>query len=260
MSTNSIFDLSGKVALITGSTKGIGLAIAHELARHGASVVISSRKAQACELVAAKINTELSEKAGRAVSIPANISNKQEIKQLVDETVDKLGSIDILVCNAAVNPAYGPMSDLPDSAFQKILNVNIMSNHWLAQLVLPEMRRKKDGSIIIVSSVGGLRGHDKLGAYCISKAADLQLVRNLALENGCDNVRVNAISPGLIRTDFARALWEDPETLAERTENDPLRRIGEPHELAGIAVYLASQAGSFATGQNFVIDGGSTIV
>ena len=135
-----------------------------------------------------------------------------------------------------------------------------MSNHWLAQLVLPEMRRKKDGSIIIVSSVGGLRGHDKLGAYCISKAADLQLVRNLALENGRDNVRVNAISPGLIRTDFARALWEDPETLAERTENDPLRRIGEPHELAGIAVYLASQAGSFATGQNFVIDGGSTIV
>jgi len=260
MSTNSIFDLSGKVALITGSTKGIGLAIAEEMARHGASVVISSRKRDKCELVAEQINDELSGRPGSAVSIPANISNKEEIQKLVDETVDKLGSIDILVCNAAVNPAYGPMSDLPDSAFQKILNVNIMSNHWLAQLVLPGMRHKKNGSIIIVSSVGGLRGHDKLGAYCISKAADLQLVRNLALENGCDNVRVNAISPGLIRTDFARALWEDPKTLAARTENDPLRRIGEPRELAGIAVYLASQAGSFTTGQNFVIDGGSTIV
>jgi len=260
MITTTLFDLSGKVALITGSTKGIGLSIAEELARHGASVVISSRKGPMCETVASNINQELSGLPGCAVSIPANISTKEEIQRLVDETVNKLGGIDILVCNAAVNPAYGSMSDLPDSAFEKILNVNIMSNHWLAQLVLPEMRRKKNGSIIIVSSVGGLRGHDKLGAYCISKAADLQLVRNLALENGRDNVRVNAISPGLIKTDFAKALWEDPDTLAERTETDPLGRIGEPFELAGIAVYLASQASSFTTGQNFVVDGGSTIV
>ena len=144
-------------------------------------------------------------------------------------------------------------------AFEKILHVNIMANHWLAQLVLPEMKSRKDGVIIIVSSVGGLKGHGQLGAYCISKAADLRLVRNLAFENGPDNIRVNAISPGLIRTDFARALWENPATLQRRTANDPLRRIGEPEEIAGIAVYLAAKSGSFTTGQNFVIDGGSTI-
>ena len=151
------------------------------------------------------------------------------------------------------------MRDIPDSAFEKVLGVNIMSNHWLAQRVLPEMVERKDGSIIIVSSVGGLKGSPVLGAYCISKAADLQLVRNLAVEYGEHNVRVNAISPGLVRTDFARALWENPDILARRTAGDPLRRIGEPEEIAGIAVYLGSRAGSFTTGQNFVIDGGSTI-
>jgi thiosulfate/3-mercaptopyruvate sulfurtransferase len=184
---------------------------------------------------------------------------KAELEKLVAATHAQLGKIDVLVCNAAVNPFYGSMRDLPDEAFQKILGVNIMANHWLVNLVLPEMIERKDGSIIIVSSIGGLRGHDTLGAYCISKAADLQLVRNLAVEHGQHNVRVNAISPGLIRTDFARALWENPVLLAERTINDPLRRIGEPDEIAGIAVYLASRASSFTTGQNFVIDGGSTI-
>jgi NAD(P)-dependent dehydrogenase (short-subunit alcohol dehydrogenase family) len=151
------------------------------------------------------------------------------------------------------------MQDLPDEAFDKILGVNIKSNHWLVNMVLPEMRERKDGSIIIVSSIGGLRGSPVLGAYCISKAADLQLVRNLATEYGRDNVRVNAISPGLVRTDFARALWEDPEVLKVRTAGDPLKRIGEPREIAGAAVYLASSAGSFTTGQNFVVDGGATI-
>jgi NAD(P)-dependent dehydrogenase (short-subunit alcohol dehydrogenase family) len=257
--SSTLFDLSGKVALITGSSKGIGRAIAEEMARHGASVVISSRKADNCAAVADKINAELSGQAGNALAIPANISTRVELERLVSETRAQLGKIDILVCNAAVNPAYGSMSVLEDSAFEKILNVNIMSNHWLAQMVLPEMIERRDGAIIIVSSVGGLRGHDKLGAYCISKAADAQLVRNLAVENGPHNIRVNTISPGLIRTDFARALWENPETLAKRTQFDPLRRIGEPEEVAGIAVYLGSKAGSFTTGQNFVIDGGSTI-
>lgn len=256
---STLFDLTGKVALITGSSKGIGRAIAEEMARHGAQVVISSRKAENCTAVANAINEELADAAGGAVAIPANISTREALETLVNETRSQLGPIDILVCNAAVNPAYGSMSELPDSAFHKILDVNIMSNHWLAQLALPDMIERRDGAIIIVSSVGGLRGHDKLGAYCISKAADAQLVRNLAVEHGPDNVRVNTISPGLIRTDFARALWENPDTLARRTENDPLRRIGEPHEVAGIAVYLASRAGSFTTGQNFVIDGGSTI-
>jgi len=257
--SSSLFDLTGKVALITGSSKGIGRAIAEELARHGAQVVISSRKAEACQAVVDSINKEMHGKSGGAVSIPANISHKEELQQLVDATLRQLGKIDILVCNAAVNPYFGPMSGLPDSAFDKILDVNIKSNHWLVQMVAPKMAARRDGVIIVVSSVGGLRGSKELGAYCIAKAADVQLVRNLAVELGPDNIRVNAISPGLIRTDFARALWENPEILAKRTEVDPLRRIGEPHEVAGAAVFLASRAGAFTTGQNFVIDGGSTI-
>lgn len=256
---SNLFDLTGKVALITGSSKGIGRAIAEEMARQGAQVVISSRKADACQEVADAINAETGGEPGSAVAIPAHIGHKEELERLVNETREKLGRIDILVCNAAVNPYYGPMRELPDSAFEKVLGVNIMSNHWLAQLVLPEMVERNDGVIIVVSSVGGLKGSADLGAYCISKAADLQLVRNLAVENGPHNVRVNAISPGLIRTDFARALWENPDVLKRRTAGDPLRRIGEPEEVAGIAVYLASRAGTFTTGQNFVIDGGSTI-
>ncbi len=256
---STMFDLSGKTALITGSSKGIGRAIAEEMARHGATVVISSRKADNCAAVAQAINHELAGAPGGAVSIPANISTKEALEGLVRQVRSELGKIDILVCNAAVNPAFGPMSELPDSAFEKILDVNILSNHWLIQMVLPEMVERRDGSIIIVSSIGGLRGNPRLGAYCISKAADLQLVRNLAVENGPHNIRVNAISPGLVRTDFARALWENPEILERRVAYDPLRRIGEPEEISGIAVYLASRAGSFTTGQNFVIDGGAMI-
>lgn len=256
---SNLFDLTGKVALITGSSKGIGRAIAEAMARQGAQVVISSRKADACAAVADAINAELEGEPGGAVPIAAHIGHREEIERLVDETRARLGRIGVLVCNAAVNPYYGSMRDLPDSAFEKVLGVNILSNHWLAQRVLPEMIEHKDGSIIVVSSVGGLKGSRDLGAYCISKAADLQLVRNLAVENGPHNVRVNAISPGLVRTDFARALWENPEILERRTAGDPLRRIGEPEEIAGIAVYLAARAGSFTTGQNFVIDGGSTI-
>ena len=210
-----LFDLTGKTALITGSSKGIGRAIAHEMARQGAQVVISSRKADICQAVADEINAELEKAAGGAVVIPANISHKEELERLVDETRSQLGRIDILVCNAAVNPYYGPMKDMPDSAFEKILGVNIQSNHWLAHMVLPEMVERRDGSIIIVSSVGGLRGSAVLGGYCISKAADLQLVRNLAVEYGPQNIRINAISPGLVRTEFARALGKpgDPEIV-----------------------------------------------
>jgi NAD(P)-dependent dehydrogenase (short-subunit alcohol dehydrogenase family) len=257
--TSRLFDLTGKVALITGSTKGIGKAIAQELARHGARVVISSRKADVCETVAASINDELEGAAGEAIAIGAHIGERGELERLIAETRRRLGPVDVLVCNAAVNPYFGPSKDIPDSAFDKIMSVNIRSNHWLAHLVLPEMVERKDGVIIIVSSVGGLRGSTDLGAYAISKAADLQLVRNLACEYGEHNIRINAISPGLIRTDFARALWENPANLARRTARDPLRRIGEPEEIAGAAVFLASRAGSFTTGQNFVIDGGATI-
>jgi len=256
---STIFDLTGKVALVTGSTKGIGKAIAEELARHGAKVVISSRKSEACDAVAAAINAELKDAPGEAVAIPAHIGERSELERLVNETRRKLGPVDVLVCNAAVNPYYGPSKDIPDSAFDKIMSVNIRSNHWLAHLVLPEMVERNGGSIIIVSSIGGLRGSTDLGAYAISKAADVQLVRNLACEYGQYNIRVNAISPGLVRTDFARALWENPDNLKRRTAHDPLRRIGEPEEIAGAAVFLASRAGAFTTGQNFVIDGGATI-
>jgi NAD(P)-dependent dehydrogenase (short-subunit alcohol dehydrogenase family) len=256
---DDLFDLSGKVALITGSSKGIGKAIAEEMARHGAQVVISSRKADVCQEVADAINAELAGQSGGAVAIAAHIGEKANLQRLVDETRKQLGKIDILVCNAAVNPYYGSAQDIPDDAFDKIMNVNIRSNHWLCQLVIPEMIEGKDGVILIISSVGGLRGSTHLGAYAISKAADAQLVRNLAVEHGPNNIRVNTISPGLIRTDFARALWENPDILKQRTSGDPLRRIGEPSEIAGCAVFLASKAGSFTTGQNFVIDGGATI-
>jgi NAD(P)-dependent dehydrogenase (short-subunit alcohol dehydrogenase family) len=253
----NLFDLTDKVALVTGSTKGIGEAIVHRLAEHGAKVVVSSRKADACEKVAADINKE----CGREVAAPiaCNINYKEQLQNLVAQTRAKWGRIDILICNAALNPYYGPQMEIPDEAFDKIMGANVRSNHWLCQLVLPEMKERKDGTIIIVSSIGGLRGSPVIGAYCISKAADFQLARNIAVEYGPYNIRANCIAPGLIKTDFARALWENPETLKRSTAGAPLRRIGEPDEIAGAAVFLASSAGSFMTGQTVVIDGGATI-
>ena len=253
----SLFDLSGKVAVITGSSRGIGRAIAERLAEHGAKTVVSSRKAEACKEVAEAINNKHGK--DRAIVVPANISSKDDLKNLVEEADRKFGKIDILVCNAASNPYFGSLGDIEDDQFRKILDNNILSNHWLAQLVSPQMIKRREGSIIIVSSIGGLRGSPVLGAYCISKAADFQLARNLAVEYGPHNVRVNCIAPGLIKTDFARALWEDKARLKAREEQTPLRRIGEPDEVAGAAVFLASAAGSFVTGQNIVIDGGVTI-
>ncbi len=252
-----LFDLTGKVAIITGSSKGIGKAIAERMAEQGARVVISSRKAGPCDEVAAQINARHG--AGTAIAVPANIASKEDLQNLVDETGKAFGQIDICVCNAASNPYYGPLAGISDDQFRKILDNNIISNHWLIGMVAPQMRERRDGSIIIVSSIGGLRGNAIIGAYNISKAADFQLARNLAHEFGPDNVRVNCIAPGLIKTDFARALWEDPATLERATKGVPLRRIGEPDELAGAAVYLASQAGSFMTGQALVVDGGATI-
>ena len=249
-----MFDLTGKVAVITGSTRGIGRAIGEQMALAGATVVISSRKEDACQRVADEINDQVGE--NRAVSIPCHIGYKEQLQSLVDETRKRLGHIDILVCNAAVNPFHGSMLDIPDSAFEKVLGCNITSNHWLCQLVLPEMVDRRDGVIIIISSVGGLQGSGMLGTYGISKAADLQLARNIASEFGPFNVRANAIAPGLIRTDFARALWEDPENLKRTTASTALRRIGEPEEIGGAAVFLAAAAGSYVNGQTLVIDGG----
>ena len=253
----SLFSLAGKTAVITGSTRGIGKAIAERMAEAGAKVVISSRKPEACAAVAAAIAA--THGAGRAIAIPANISSKEELVHLVDETTRQLGQIDVLVCNAASNPYYGPMAGIQDDQFRKILENNVIANHWLINFVAPQMLARKDGSIIIVSSIGGLRGSPVIGAYNVSKAADFQLARNLAVEFGPSNVRVNCIAPGLIKTDFAKALWEDPQALQRRTDATPLRRIGEPDEIAGAAVFLASKAASFVTGQALVVDGGVTI-
>ena len=251
-----LFDLGGKIAIVTGSSRGIGRAIAEGLAHHGAKVVISSRKQDACEEVAAAINAAHGD--DRAIAIAASISDKEALQALVDETKARLGKIDILVCNAASNPYYGPMAGISDEQFRKILDNNVIANHWLVQMVAPEMLERGAGSIIIVSSVGGLTSSTVIGAYNISKAADLQLVRNLAAEFGPKGVRVNAIAPGLVRTDFARALWENPEILKRVTSVAALKRIGEPGELAGAAIFLASDAASFVTGQTLIVDGGST--
>lgn len=253
----SLFDLTGKVALITGSSRGIGRAIALRMAEHGARVVISSRKREACDAVVTEI--EAAHGAGRAVAIPASISVKDELEALVTETEARLGPVDVLVCNAASNPYYGPLAGISDAQFRKILENNVLANHWLIQRVAPGMVARRDGAIVIVSSIGALKGSPVIGAYNVSKAADLQLARNYAVEYGPANVRVNCLCPGLIRTDFARALWEDPEMLAATTDAAPLRRIGEPDEIAGAAVFLASAAGRFVTGQALVIDGGVTI-
>ncbi len=253
----ALFSLDGQVAIVTGSSRGIGRAIAERMAEQGARVVISSRKIEPCQEVAAAI--EQRHGKGRAIAVAANISSHSDLRHLVEQTVASWGKVDTLVCNAASNPYYGPMAGITDDQFRKILDNNILSNHWLINLVAPGMAERRNGSIIIVSSIGGLKGSPIIGAYCISKAADMQLARNLAVELGPQNIRVNCIAPGLIRTDFARALWEDPSSLAKRTETTPLRRIGEPDEIAGCAVFLASRAGSFTTGQSIVIDGGVTI-
>ncbi|MEO5972332.1 MAG: SDR family oxidoreductase [Sphingomicrobium sp.] len=252
-----LFDLSGKVAVVTGSSRGIGKAIAEALADHGAKVVISSRKQDACEEVAKAINAAHGE--GRAVAIAASISDKAALENLVAGSIAAFGRIDVLVCNAASNPYYGPMAGISDDQFRKILDNNVIANHWLVQLTAPQMLERGEGSIIIVSSIGGLTSSTMIGAYNISKAADFQLARNLAAEFGPRGVRVNCIAPGLIRTDFAKALWENPDTLKAVTKTTPLRRIGEPHEIAGAAVFLAAPASAFMTGQAIIVDGGSTI-
>jgi NAD(P)-dependent dehydrogenase (short-subunit alcohol dehydrogenase family) len=249
-----LFDLTGKVAIVTGSSKGIGRAIAERMAEHGAKVVVSSRKADACALVSNGIR----ERGGESIVIPCHIGRKEELQHLVAATTEKWGRIDVLVCNAAVNPYYGPAAGISDEAYDRIMDSNVRSNFWLCNMVLPGMAARGDGAIIVISSIGGLRGSATLGVYGLSKAADMQLVRNIAVEWGPRNIRANCIAPGLVRTDFARALWENPQLLARRNRDTPLQRIGEPDEIAGAAVFLAAPASRFMTGQTIVIDGGVT--
>ena len=249
-----MFDLSGKVALVTGSTRGIGRSIAEELAAAGAKVVISSRKADACE----QVKTELEKRKFEVLAKACNVSRKEELQALVDATLAKWGRVDIVVANAATNPYYGPLTGIGDDAFDKIFANNLKSVLWLAGMTLPLMHQ--GGSFTLVGSIGGLIANTVIGAYGMSKAAGHHLVRNLAAEWGPKNVRVNAIAPGLIKTEFARALWEDEKRAAERVSNTPLRRLGEPRDIGGIAVFLASDAAAFITGQVIVADGGVTIL
>lgn len=254
---NKLFDLSGKVAIVTGSSRGIGRAIAEALADAGARVVVSSRSQEACREAAEAINAKTS--AERAIAIPADISIKDDLRTLVSTAQERLGPIDILVCNAAISSHYGPTLEIPDAEFHKIINSNILSTQWLVQLVAPGMIERRAGSIVVVASLGAYLGSGVIGTYHLSKAADLQLVRNLAVELGRHSIRVNAISPGITRTDFARRLWEDPDGVAQVVKRTPLNRLGEPAEMAGAAVFLASDAGAFMTGQSLLIDGGMSI-
>ena len=255
MSVSSLFDLKGKVAIVTGSSRGIGEAIALRLAEHGAKVVVSSRKLDACQ----EVVKQITERGEEAFAHACNIGRKEDLQGLVNATIQKWGGIDVLVCNAAVNPYYGPAINMPDEAYDKVMSSNVRSNFWLCNMVLPQMAERGGGSVIIVSSIAGILGSPTIGVYGISKAADMALARNIAVEWGPKNIRANCIAPGLVRTDFAKALWENKEIYDKTVSVYPLRRIGEPDEIAGAAVFLAGPSGSFMTGQTIVIDGGGVI-
>ncbi len=256
MSLENPFDLTGKVAVITGASRGIGRAAAEAMAAMGARVVISSRNLEPCEAVAQSIR----EAGGEATAIACNISHRDQCEGLIAETESRFGPVDAMVCNAAANPYYGSILDLPDEAFDKIMRSNIRSNLWLSKLVAPSMQSRGGGTITIVSSIAALRASPMIAAYGISKAGDVALAKNLAQELGPANIRVNCVAPGLIKTDFARALWEDEAAVASRNAATPLRRIGEPKEIGGIVAFLASPAASFMTGETVVADGGVTAV
>jgi NAD(P)-dependent dehydrogenase (short-subunit alcohol dehydrogenase family) len=250
-----MFKLTGQVAVVTGSSRGIGRSIAEQMANFGARVVVSSRKEEACNTVVEEIRAA----GGEAVAVPCNVSDKVQLQGLVDKTIATWGRLDILVCNAAVNPYFGPMAKMPEEAYDKVMNCNVKSNFLLCNMAAPHMAKNDNGAIIIVSSIGGNQGSATLGAYGISKAADFALTKNLAIEWGPKGIRANCIAPGLIKTDFSRALWENPKLLRNAEEGAPVRRIGMPDDIAGVAVFLASRAAAYVTGQTLIVDGGITV-
>ncbi len=252
-----LFDLTGKVTLLTGASRGMGLAMARALARHGARVVVSSRKQEGVDAAAAEINAAVG--ADRAIGIACNIAHKDQLRALVDATRDRVGPIDVLVGNAGVNPYYGPIADIPDEAYERTMSANVQSNLWLARLVAPDMAARGTGSMMFTSSIGAFKPSTTLGTYNISKLALIGLVRNLAAEYGPRGTRVNAICPGLVRTEFARALWENPEVEAKYKASIPLQRLGEAADFEGIAVFLASNASAYMTGQALTVCGGSNM-
>jgi len=250
-----MFDLTGRVAIITGSSRGIGRATAECMARAGAKVVVSSRKPAACQVVVDAITAA----GGEAIVVPCNVSEKEQLQNLVEQTVARFGRLDILVCNAAVNPYFGPMAKMPDDAYDKIMNSNVRSNFWLCNMAAPHMVAGGGGSIIIVSSIGGRQGSPTLAVYGMSKAADSSLAMSLAVEWGAAGIRANCIAPGLIKTDFSRAFWENEKLLRHVEQGTPVRRMGEPGDIGGVAVFLASRAAAYVTGQTLIVDGGITI-
>jgi NAD(P)-dependent dehydrogenase (short-subunit alcohol dehydrogenase family) len=252
---NSLFDLTGKVAIITGASRGIGQAIAERYAEAGAKVVLSSRKQDGLDAVAEGIRA----KGGEALPIAAHNGEKAALQNLAKAALDAYGRIDILVNNAATNPHFGTLLEAEDSMWQKTLEVNLMGNVWLTQAVVPSMRANGGGKIVNIASVNGLRPGRMQGIYSITKAGVISLTQTLAMELGSDNIQVNAIAPGLVKTKFARAIWENETILGEMIQRTPAGRIGEPDDIAGIALYLAAPASSFTTGQVFVVDGGVTV-
>lgn len=250
-----LFDLTGQVALITGASRGIGLAIARGLARFGAQVVLSSRKAESIQQAVELIRDE----GGEATGVAAHMGNAEDIQRLISCTIDAYGGVDILINNAATNPVFGPLLDCDDGVFDKIMEVNLKGPLNLAKQVQPIMASRGGGSIINVSSVGGLRPEPMLGLYSVSKAALINLTRVMAAEWGEQGIRVNAICPGLVQTQFSEALWADEKILNSIVGRLPLKRMAQPEELIGMAVYLASSASSFCTGSVFTVDGGHTL-
>jgi NAD(P)-dependent dehydrogenase (short-subunit alcohol dehydrogenase family) len=253
--SRNLFDLTGKVSIVTGATRGIGLAIAQGLAAFGARVVVSSRKQDAVEAAAQSLRNDGFEATG----VAAHMGDAESIRQLVDKTNEHYGGVDVLVNNAAANPVFGPLLDSDPSAFDKIVAVNVKGPLELARRVHPIMKARGGGSIINVGSIAGLRPEPMLGLYSMTKAALDNLTKALAREWGRDGIRVNLICPGLVKTKFSAALWQDEARLKEALATCAIRRIGEPEDLVGLAVYLASPASSYATGGVCVVDGGSTI-
>lgn len=251
---NDLFTLTGKTALITGSTSGMGRAIAEAMGYYGAKVVVSSNEPMAVN------NTvkEFQVLGIKVIGVPCDMSKKEEIDHLFQQTTQHFGKVDILVNCVGVAPT-GSFLDINQENFGKTMGVNLQATIHLTQLVIPQMQAQKDGAIIYLASIAGVRGNRHLGLYGISKAGLIELARNLAVEFGPDNIRVNTISPGMINTPFSESLMKNEEFMKKRLSQTPLRRVGEVEEIAGVAVMLASKAGGFMTGQNIIVDGGTTI-
>jgi NAD(P)-dependent dehydrogenase (short-subunit alcohol dehydrogenase family) len=254
-SFRQLFDLNGKVAIVTGASKGIGEAIARGLAAFGARVVVSSRKQASVEAVAASIRAT----GAAAAALPAHVGDPAALESLLARTGDLFGGLDIIVNNAAVNPVYGPLLKTDGDAFDKIMNVNVKGALELARRAQPMLAARGDGSVINIGSVGGLRPEPMLGLYSASKAALISLTKTMAQEWAPDGIRVNAICPGLVQTKFSAALWQNEDVLNRFLQNVPLGRIARPEEVVGLAIYLASAASSYCTGAVFTVDGGHTI-